>query len=229
MFEGKRILALIPARGGSKRLPRKNVLSFSGKPLIAHTIDACKKSKYVDRVIVTTDDAEVFEIANRFGAEVPFIRPTHLSTDSATTNDVVMHALNMLSEKPDILLVLQPTSPLRDEYDIDSSIEMLFEKKADGIVSVCKCEHSPLWTNVLPADHSLRDFIKPASQLEAQKLKEYYRLNGAIYCFNVSFLSENFGISYNGLVYAYIMGRNKSVDIDTIDDLEYAEFLLKNC
>jgi CMP-N,N'-diacetyllegionaminic acid synthase len=148
MYEGKTFLAIIPARGGSKRLPRKNILNLAGKPLIAWSIEAGLNSEYIDKVIVTSDDDEILEISRKFGADI-IKRPDELANDTATTFDAIKHTIDNC-EKYDYIVLLQPTSPLRNEKYIDDAIELLESKKADAIISVCEMDHSPLWSNILP-------------------------------------------------------------------------------
>lgn len=224
MIENKKVLALIPARGGSKRLPRKNVLDLAGKPLIAWTIEAAKKSKYIDRVVVSTDDEEIAAISKTFGADVPFMRPYSLASDTATSNDVILHAINELDEPYDLIIILQPTSPLRNHTHIDESLELLLEKQGEGVVSVTPCEHSPLWSNTLPEDGNMDGFFDKLFHKRSQDLPCYYRLNGAIYCFTIESLMANKGISYNDRVYSYLLPIEYSVDIDTKFDFEFANY-----
>lgn len=226
MIKNKRVLALIPARGGSKRLPRKNILPLAGIPLIAWTIDAALKSKYIDRVVVSTDDEEIMCVSKQFGAEAPFVRPVELASDTATSTDVVLHALNFFKNDFDVIVLLQPSSPLREESDIDRAIEQLVSQDANGIVSVSECEHTPLWSNTLPADGNMSSFITKDALKRSQDLKTFYRLNGAIYCYKTDYFIANQGGSYADGVYACIMKKEKSVDIDDITDFKFAEFLI---
>jgi CMP-N-acetylneuraminic acid synthetase len=227
MLNEKKILAIIPARGGSKRLPGKNIKPLQGKPLIAWTIEAALKSSYIDEIIVSTDDQEIAEVSQLFGANVPFLRPEALSNDMASSNDVVLHAINTLEQKFDYVVLLQPTSPLRGWKDIDAAIELCINKNAGGVVSVCECEHSPLWINTLPDDKNMSEFISPASKGQrSQDLPVYYRLNGAIYCYETIALIENGGIYYNNEVFASTMSRESSVDIDEALDFKMASVLL---
>lgn len=224
------ILTLITARGGSKRLPGKNILPLGNKPLIAWTIEAAQKSKYTTKIVVSTDDHEIAQIAKEYSAEVPFIRPDYLANDTATSFDVIMHALNFFEKthKFDYILLLQPTSPLRTAQDIDNAIESLIKRKEKSIVSVCEMEHSPLWCNTLPKNLSMKNFIKPEiKNKRSQELPLYYRLNGAIYISEIQYFINNKGFMGNE-TYAYIMDRKKSIDIDTIEDLNYVKFLLNN-
>jgi N-acylneuraminate cytidylyltransferase len=226
------IIAIIPARGGSKRLPHKNKKELAGKPLIAWTIEEALKSEFISKVVVSTDDIEISEISKKYGAEVPFIRPDHLSSDEASSVDVVKHVIDYYKATSerffDYILLLQPTSPCRDVADIDGAIEMMVEIEADCIISVCEAEHSPLWSNTLPEDLSLKDFEKEElKDLRSQDLPKFYRLNGAIYLVNTNrfLLEDSFSIQHNS--FAYIMAQDKSIDIDTEIDFLIAE-LIKN-
>ena len=154
----KTFLAIIPARGGSKRLPRKNILDLCGKPLISWSIEAALKSKYISKVVVSSDDEEILNISSNFGADI-IKRPYELANDTATTFDTVKHTIDNF-ENYDYIVLLQPTSPLRNENQIDEAIELLEEKQADAIVSVCEMDHSPLWSNTLPKDGNMRGFLR---------------------------------------------------------------------
>jgi len=228
VIDDRRVLALIPARGGSKRLPRKNVLPLNGKPLIAWTIDAALNSKYIDKVVVSTDDEEIFKASEMHGAEVPFLRPDNLASDTATSNDVIIHAIKTLDYKPDIVIVLQPTSPLRMARHIDESLELLMSKSAEGVISVTPCEHSPLWANTLPKNGNMYNFLASGSNKRSQDLDRFYRLNGAIYCYRIDSLIKNNGITYNENTYSYIMESRSSIDIDNSLDFQFAAYILEN-
>ena len=231
MYKNKTFLAIIPARGGSKRLPRKNVLNLKGKSLIGWSIEAASKSKYIDEVMVTTDDKEIAEISNFFGANVPFIRPDYLSNDFSERSEVIKHAIdfykNELEKKFDYLIFLQPTSPLRDEIDIDKSIEYMFDKNGDAVVSVCEVEHPVHWSGKLPEDKNMSKFLDNAVvQLRSQDLEKYYRLNGAIYICNVQKFLEEGCMFLKEDIFAFEMTQEKSVDIDTKLDFKIAEVLM---
>ena len=229
MIKGKRLLAIVPARGGSKRLPRKNIIKLAGKPLIAWTIDAAKQSKYIDRMIVSTDDEEISAVSRKYGADVPFTRPTNLSSDTATSIDVVLHALNELNERGewyDFVMLLQPASPLRTTEDIDCAVEQLIEKNSQAVISVCKAEHHPLWCNTLGDDLSMEGFLNDEIlNLRSQDLPDYYRLNGAVYLVDVQVLRgvdhPTFFLKEN--ISAYVMPWERSIDIDDQNDLICAE------
>ena len=225
MYKNKTFLAIIPARGGSKRLPRKNVLDLNGKPLIAYSIEAGLDSSYIDKVVVTSDDDEILTISKKYGA-VTINRPNELASDIATTFDAIKHTVDNC-EKYDYIVLLQPTSPLRDEKHIDKAIELLELKKSDAVVSVCKMDHSPLWSNTLSDSLSMTGFLKDeALNQRSQDLEEYYRINGAIYICNTGKLLEEESFFLKEKIFAYKMDRESSIDIDTKIDFKMAEILI---
>lgn len=232
MYKDKNILGLIPARSGSKGLPRKNIKPLLGKPLIAWTIEQSLASKYLDRVVVSTDDKEVAEISKKYGAEVPFMRPKELAEDNAKGIDVVLHTIDWLEENDqrkqyDLLMLLQPTSPLRKSEDIDKVIELLLLKKAKAIVSVCEVDHHPLWANILPEDGCMKNFIrKEIMNKNRQELPIFYRLNGAIYLSYCNYIKERKSF-FGKDTFAYIMPKSRSVDIDDEIDFKLVEILIK--
>lgn len=231
MIDGKRLLAIIPARGGSKRLPGKNVLDLVGKPLIAWTIEAALGSKYIDRVIVSTDDEKIAEVSKYYGADVPFMRPPEYATDEATSVNVVLQLLEQLeaqNERYEYVLLLQPTSPLRTTENINESIALLIKRQSDGIISVCEAEHSPLWTNTIPDNDSLSDFLDESIlNKRSQDLEKYYRLNGAIYLCVTKKLVEQKTFFLRDNCIAYKMDQVQSVDIDNQIDLDLASLCIE--
>ena len=227
MYNSKKVLAVIPARGGSKRLTGKNIRNLLDKPLIAWTIEQSLISKYIDKVIVSTDDPKIAEVAQRFGAEVPFLRPESLSTDAADSISVLRHAMEFFNDEYDYIVLLQPTSPLRLVNDIDGSFDAI-DKDVKAVVSVTECEHSPLWTNTLPENDSLENFIRPEiKNKRSQDLPEYYRLNGAVYLAESNYLIKNNGF-FGNQSKAYKMSSESSVDIDHLMDFQLVELLMKN-
>lgn len=224
------MLAVIPARGGSKGVPNKNIKDINGKPLIAYTIQAALKSGIFDKVIVSTDSEKIAEVASKYGAEIPFMRPAEIAGDMVSSDDVILHALKYYEAKGEIysqVCKLQPTSPLRNEEHLTEAYHCFKEKRADFLVSVCECEHSPLWAGTIGEDLRLDCFI-PENVKRAcrQELPTYYRLNGAIYmgetekfCENKSFLGKN--------SVAYIMNQQDSVDIDSELDFKLAELIMQ--
>lgn len=224
MYKNKSFLGIIPARGGSKRLPRKNILDLAGKPLIAWTIEASLKSRYINKTIVTSDDEEILAISEKYGANVTK-RPQELASDTATTFDAIKHTIENVNDY-DYIVLLQPTSPLRNEKHIDAAIELLEEKSADAVISVCEMEHSPLWSNTLQEDNNMSNFLSDEIKNKRnQDLPTYYRLNGAIYICNINRMLEEETLFLNNNIYAYVMDRNSSVDIDEDIDFKLAEIL----
>ena len=226
MLKDKTFLAIIPARGGSKRLPRKNILDLGGKPLIAWSIEAGTHSRYIDNVIVTSDNDEILAISKKYAAQT-IKRPDHLASDTSTTFDAIAHAIEN-TEAYDYIVLLQPTSPLRNAKHIDEAIELLERKNADAVVSVCEMDHSPLWSNTLPQDGSMVGFLnEELLHKRSQDLETFYRLNGAIYiCKTEKLLAQkSFFIKKN--IFAYEMSREHSVDIDEAIDFKIAEVLIK--
>ncbi len=225
-----RILGLIPARGGSQRIPRKNVLPMAGKPLIAWTIDAALDANSLNRIIVSTDDTEIAEISRRHGADVPFLRPPEIASDTASGLDVMLHTLRTLldvGEYYDYIVLLQPTSPLRSSQDIDDAIHLLLDKKADAVVSVCQTDHPPEWSNTLPDNLSMAAFYRPGVREKcSQDLPKSYRLNGAVYVYNCEHLLRDENLNMDDCCYAYVMPRERSIDIDTAMDFEIAQLFL---
>lgn len=231
MYKGKRILAVIPARGGSRGLPRKNIRLFGGKPLIAWTIGTALKSAYLDKVIVSTDDKAIAAVAERCGAEVPFRRPKALATDKAGMMGVVFHAIDYAEKTEgsyDLVLLLQPTSPLRSSSDIDNAIRLFFTKHAGSIVSVCAVDHHPYWSNALLRDGSMKRFVRRCTtHVTRQELVPHYRVNGALYLAAMDWLKRTKSF-FGTRTYAYIMPRERSVDIDDMVDFKFAESLLRS-
>ena len=233
MINNKTFLAIIPARGGSKRLPKKNIIDLAGQPLIAWSINAAIKSKYIDKTIVTTDSDEILEVARKYGAEVPFKRPDYLSSDTAIREDVIRHTIdyyqNEKKEKFDYLIYLQPTSPLRNEKHIDEAIEYMFEKRANAIVSVCKLEHPVQWSGLLPEDRDMSNFINSLDiKTRSQDFPTYYRLNGAIFISDTDKFMKSGSVFLKENIFAYVMPQNVSIDIDTETDFMFAKIILEH-
>ena len=231
MINGKSLLAIIPARGGSKGLLGKNIKELCGKPLIAWTIEQATSCSDIDRIVVSTDDRGIAEVAEKYGAEVPFMRPSELATDTASTIDVIFHAINWLKKhedfRPEYILLLQPTSPLRSGEDINGAIQTLKNKDARAVVSVCETDHHPWWSNTLPENGNMKDFLRPGIlNKRRQSLPGFYRLNGAIYLAETDYLSEqNSFLGPN--TFAYEMPKERSIDIDTNMDFKLASLLLE--
>lgn len=223
MINGYKILGLIPARGGSKGIPRKNIKLLGGKPLIAWTIDEAKKSKYIDRLIVSTDDQEIADVAIEWGAEIPFMRPPRLATDTARGVDVVLHALQELSGF-DVVALLQPTSPFRVSGDIDGAIEF-WADSGSTVVGVVEATKSPYWMYNVGEDGRLERLLPMSEHADnRQNLPTVYVLNGAVYITDrSSLLEEESFLSQRTM--AYVMPSDRSIDIDTDRDWTIAECL----
>ena len=222
-------IAIIPARSGSKGLKDKNIKVLNGQPLLKYSIDAAISSRIFDEIMVSTDSSHYAEIAKVCGASVPFLRSAENSEDKASSWNVVIEVLNyykQIGQTFDTFCLLQPTSPLRKAEDIVAAYKIFETKKAKAVVSVCEVDHSPLWCNVLNEDCSLENFLPERSRGQRQNFKQYYRINGALYIANVKQFLENNDL-YEKNCYAYIMDKKRSVDIDTIDDFEYAEYLME--
>ncbi|WP_407370245.1 cytidylyltransferase domain-containing protein [Carnobacterium sp.] len=230
MFRGKKIIAIIPARSGSKGLKDKNIKLLNGKSLIAYTIEAAKNAQIFDDIIVSTDSEKYAEIAKKYGASIPFLRPKSLASDTSASNDVIKFTINELEKKNityDYFMLLQPTSPLRNKDDIVNALELLFEKNGKSIVSVCESEHSPYLMNQLNESLSMENFLLEHNNKRRQELTPFYRLNGAIYLCDVETYKIN-NSYYGEKSIAYIMDKIHSIDIDDEIDFKLAELLLKD-
>ncbi|WP_455949221.1 acylneuraminate cytidylyltransferase family protein [Helicobacter pullorum] len=229
MLNDKTFLAIIPARSGSKRVIDKNIRNLYGKPMLAWSIRAGLNSQYIDEVMVATDSQKYADIARKYGASVPFIRPNSISQDDTPTFEVVKYTIEFyekIGKRFDYIVLLQPTSPLRKSVHIDEACEKIFTKKADSIISVCECEHSPLWSNTIPKNDSMSEFFScNIKHIRSQDLPKYYRLNGAIFVIQKDkFLLHEGAFMPNS--YAYKMQQQFSIDVDTEMDCNYAEFLI---
>lgn len=220
-------LAIITARSGSKGIVDKNIRLLNKKPLISYTISAAKECNLFDEIMVSTDSRKYAAISEEFGASVPFLRSEELSNDTASSWDVIKDVVLKYKELGmffDTVALLQPTSPFRTSEDIIKSYNLMNEKNADSIVSVCEVEHPPIWTNILPENKSMFNFVhNEYKKYRRQDIQRYYQINGAIYIVKVkNLLEENFDI-YSKNSYAFIMPRERSLDIDTEMDFTIAE------
>ncbi|MCL2116610.1 MAG: acylneuraminate cytidylyltransferase family protein [Methanobrevibacter sp.] len=225
------ILGIIPGRKGSKGVLNKNIRKINGKPLVSYSIEAALDSKYIKKVVVSSDSDEILEIANSY--DVEFIkRPEYLAQDDSTIVDGIKYTLDVFKESnnyfPEILVLLQPTSPLRDSNDIDEAIKMFLEDEStDSLISVSKFNHNPLWSLKIE-----NDFLSPAFKAEflnkrRQELPDLFLPNGAIYIIKTSKLMEKNSF-FLKKTKAFLMNEEKSLDIDTELDLKLVKCLLKN-
>jgi CMP-N,N'-diacetyllegionaminic acid synthase len=219
------VLALIPARGGSKGVPRKNVRAIGGKPLIAWTIEAAQQARSVSRIVVSTEDEEIAEVARAHGAEVPFMRPHALAQDTTPGMDVVFHALDLLAPCDDVLL-LQPTSPLRTAQDIDAIAELRSSTQAPAAVSVSAAPHPPQWMYRMERTAQLRPLLDEPAPVRRQDAEEVYVLNGALYSARRAWLLAHRSFM-SAQTLGYVMPAERSVDIDTPLDWRWVELLMK--
>lgn len=224
-------IAMVLARSGSKGLPDKNIKELNGKPLMAYSIEAAIESGKFDKVFVSTDSEKYADIARQYGAEVPFLRSEANSGDKAGSWDTVREVLERLSEigeDYDIVMLLQPTSPLRTAEDIIKSFEIMEEKNANAVLGVVEMDHSPLWSNTLPEDGCMDSFIRQEyAGMPRQELPVFYRINGAVYLVKKSEIYKE--KMFEKGCYSYIMPQDRSVDIDTKLDFVIAEAMLKGC
>ncbi len=227
MIDNKKVLAIIPARGGSKGIPRKNVKAISGKPMILYTIEAAKECQYIDKVIVSTEDEEIAEVSMRAGAIVPFLRPDELAADDAKIIDVVMHAIEFYERKAerfDIIVLLQPTSPLRTGEDLQKAMEYFIRKGSKSLVSVSEVRENPILMRKFGEKNEMVRLLEKDSSVRRQDMEKYYRVNGAIYINSMSELNEN--TSFNDNELGYVLPKEHSIDIDDPEDLVVAEYYL---
>ncbi len=231
MINGKTVLGVIPARGGSKGVPRKNIRVVAGKPLLAYSIEAAQGSAYIDRFVVSTEDAEIREVALAWGAEV-LNRPPELAQDETPGIDPVLHAIATFP-RYDYVVLLQPTSPLRTADDIDSALEQCGSRKAHVCVTICQVEQSPYRCFELGHDGRLKRLLSTPSGTRRQDLPQLYAINGAVYIAETDWLRREKCFVTDATV-AHLMSEQNSLDIDTEQDLLYFEFVInklniKNC
>ena len=234
MNPGKKILAVIPARGGSKGLPGKNIRLFAGLPLIAHSILLGKMCPEINRLIVSTDSSEIADIAKDFGAEVPFVRPAGLAKDDTPMWPVLRHALQTMEEMDGVryqyLLLLDPTSPAREPADVSRALNRLKETpSANGIIGVSRPDFNPFWSCVVERDGWMADLIEEGSRYERrQDVPVVYRVNGSLYIWRTDFLRKEEGLwRRQGKHLMYKIPELRAMSIDSMHEFERAELLVK--
>lgn len=222
-------IAIIPARSGSKGLKDKNIKLLANKPLLAYSIEAAVESEMFDKIFVSTDSQEYADIAIQYGADASFLRSEANSGDKSGSWDAVREVIAEWKKRDvtfEKIMLLQPTSPLRTAQDICNSFAIMEEKDANAVLSVVEMDHSPLWSNVLPKDGCMDNFVRREYEgIPRQELPIYYRLNGAIYLLKIEELYQN--KMFSNKCYSYIMPQDRSIDIDTEIDFKMAEMLLK--
>jgi len=230
MEDNKKILGFIPARGGSKGLPNKNIKPLNNKPLIAYTIEAAVNAQICDKVIVDTDSQEIAEVSESYGAEIPYLRPDYLGGDDTVMMDVISHAMDWFDSNHqdfDLFLYLQPTSPLRNARDITGVWDVYNQKDANTVISVNEAESTPERMAQLPSDYNMEVFRnKKNINANRQELGKYYELNGAVHLAEWQVLKSQ-KTWYVEKSLAYVMNRLNAIDIDDEVDFEFVDFLFK--
>lgn len=228
-----RVLFVITARGGSKGVPRKNVRMLGEIPLIAYKIISAKKCCYESRIIVSTEDKEIAAISKEYGAEVPFLRPEELATDSASSMDVVLHAMNWISEndtrKYDYVCLLEPSSPFASYIDLNEALRLIEERQADTLLGMKEVEVATTFIHPLDENEGLSEFyyaIENVSSIRRQDQKREYTMNGCMYIARWDyFMANRLFHSVNSI--PYVMPEEKSIEIDTLLDYEIARMLIE--
>lgn len=218
------ILGIIPARGGSKGVPRKNIKLLAGKPLISYSIKAALQSQYINRLIVSTEDSEIKKISENYGSEV-IERPKEFALDDSPTTDAVFHSLKILEKenyKPDLIVLLQATSPHRNEEDIDNAIKLFLESNCEAVVSVCNLDHRRIF---LIKNNCLDPIMKESLHKRRQDAPDLYTSNGALYIIEPKIL-QKYGSFHPPETVPYIMPTDRSIDIDTEFNFQLSEFIL---
>lgn len=230
--ESCRVLAVVPARGGSKSIPRKNLAPLAGRPMIVYTIEPAIAANCISRLVVTTDSPEIAEVARNHGAEVPFLRPIELARDDTPGIDPILHAVRWLEEhegyRADYVMVLQPTSPFRTPEDIRGALRLAEARRADAVVTVSLADHHPYWMKRLDESGRLQSFISlDRPYTRRQDMPPAYALNGAIYLARwAALLSKR--TFYTENTYAYVMPQERSLDVDSPWDLYLADLVMRH-
>lgn len=228
--EMKGIIAIIPARGGSKGVVKKNLRHLHGKPLIYYTIHAAQQSKIINQIVVSSDDNEILNVAQREGAEI-IRRPIEISGDSSSTIDAVLHVINVNREQgnnPKVIALLQPTSPLRTTNDIDAALDIFSNNECDSVISVVASSHPPFWTMIKKNTFLLPLFDQKYLKMRRQDLPKTYHPNGAIFIASVETIQRTRSF-FGKKTKPYIMPNDRSIDIDSEFDFFLAESLMKYC
>jgi N-acylneuraminate cytidylyltransferase len=227
MIDGRSVLALVTARGGSTGLPRKNLKEVGGKTLIARAVEVGQRAASVDRVVLSSDDPEIIQAAILAGCEVPFLRPAGLASDEARSIDVVRHALEMLPEGHDLVVLLQPTSPLRSAEDIEAALELCVRHAAPACVSVCAADKPPFWMHGLDERLRLRPILPGYGEASRrQDLPQAFAVNGAVYVARTDWIRAQDSFVGPETI-GYVMPRERSIDIDDELDLIIADALAR--
>jgi len=225
------MLAIIAARGGSKGVPGKNIKPLNGKPLIAYTIEAAHAARSIDRLILSTDNESIADVARELNVEIPFMRPKEFAQDNSLAIDNYIYTIDRLNAEFNCnyteFIVLLPTAPLRTAEDIDKAVELFYSKKADSVISCVTMSHPPFWAKKIDKSGKIEDyFSEDISNKNRQEFETAYKPNGSIYVFKYSLLKEKYTY-FSEKTYAYVMLPERSIDIDTELDFRFAEFLME--
>jgi len=227
MIGNENVLGLITARGGSKGLPGKNLMRLGGQSLVGRTVEIALQSRYLDRVILSTDSSEIAHEGELAGCDVPFLRPSELASDTATSQSVALHALETIGGTWGYLVLLQPTSPLRTVADIDGCIELAYQRRADSVTTVTVAEHPPYWLYGMTGENRLEPLLPyEARPTRRQDVPPSYALNGAVYVVRPSWLRQSLDFVGNGTL-GYVMPHERSIDIDTAFDFNLCKYLIE--
>lgn len=229
MYNNKKILAIIPARGESKGIPNKNIIDLCGKPLINHSIEVALSCPYIDDVVISTDSKNIAAVGQNAGAWVPFLRPSALATDTSKTIDCMIYTIDELKKQDkiyDYVILLQPTQPIRLRKHLTEAIEKIIDENASSLVSVCSVTEHPILMRTIDSNGNLESLLHLNSTVRRQDFPDVYKVNGSIY---INKLDDNFNqsTSLNDNLLPYIMSSKYSVDIDSVEDLNAATTLLK--
>jgi CMP-N,N'-diacetyllegionaminic acid synthase len=225
------MLAIIPARGGSKGVPGKNIKLLCGKPLIAHTIETATAAKSIDRIVLSTDDPEIAEIAGKYGVDIPFLRPKELAQDDSKAIDNYIYTIERLNTEFNgdykEFIVLLPTSPLRNHEDIDKAVELFCDNNADSVISCVEMPHPPHWAKKINEEGKIQNYFSVVidNNKNRQEFEPAYIPNGSIFIFRYSLLKEQYTY-YSENTYAYVMPKERSVDIDSLFDFRIVEYMM---
>jgi len=226
-----KILGLIPARGGSKGIPNKNIIDLNGKPLINYTIEAALECQQLTNLIISSDNQDIIDVACTAGAEAPFIRPSQFSGDRSGAVEVIQHAIDHYAQTDqyfDLIVYLQPTSPLRSAYDIQSAIQKIINTDADSLVSVMNVPHQfGIESLMVEKNELVSSYMKSEARYTRQEKINYVARNGPAIVITRPNTIKKFNTLYGENILSYKMPNNRSVDIDSIEDLDYASYLLE--
>jgi CMP-N,N'-diacetyllegionaminic acid synthase len=231
MYKGKKILGVITARGGSKGIPGKNIKKLGGKPLLTYSIESAKKSRLITHLIVSTDSKKIASVAKQSGANVPFLRPAKLATDTAGHLEVMQHATKFMEDelgfKFDYVVIFQPTSPFRTVSDIDDTVKKLIDRKADSAVSLVEIENNhPAKIKKMVGDRVLPYCVQEKEGIRRQDLPKAYRRSGAVYAMRRDLIMKKNKL-YGDYIVGQVVPKDRSIDIDNGFDWLKAEYMLK--